>query len=329
MNIKGPFLGFGSPLLDMLAHVPEEFIAELPGGKGGMMEVDAAWHNNIISRLPQKPFTAPGGSAGNTVFALARLGLSCAMLGKLNNDEAGVLYRDLFQARGGDTSCFIAGGTRPTGRCLSLVTPDGERTMRTDLGASTELTAEEVAGIDFSRFGGVLLEGYMLFNAPAFDKVCECVRHAGCVTAMDLASYEVVNIFRSKLDTVLREYVDIVFANQDEAGAFAPDCKDPESQLARLREYCDTAVVKLGADGALISSGDSKTVYVPACKVANVCDTTAAGDLWQAGFLGGLLRGMSLEESGKLGARLSGEVVKVLGSALPETVWEEILSGLK
>ena len=328
MKITPPLLGFGSPLLDMLAHVPESFVAELPGGKGGMMEVDAEWHRDIISRLPGEPFSAPGGSAGNTVFALARLGVPCSMLGKLNNDSAGLLYRQLFVEKGGDDSCFVVGGERPTGRCLSLVTPDGERTMRTDLGASTELTADEAAGIDFSRFGCVLLEGYMLFNAPAFDQVCRSAKAAGCVVAMDLASYEVVNIFREKLDFVLKEYVDIVFANRDEAKAFAPECTAPAEQLARLREYCNTAGVKLGAAGAMISAEDAGTIIIPAEKVENVCDTTAAGDLWQAGFLGGLLKGMALYDAGKLGAKLSGEVVKVLGSVLPEEVWCGITGNL-
>ncbi len=326
MKISGPLLGFGSPLLDLLVHVPEEVVAALPGGKGGMESVDAAWHRQVTASLPVRPVTAPGGSAGNTVFALARLGEACSMLGKLGADEGGDFYRKRLRELGGGDDCFFSSDSAATGRCLSLITPDGERTMRTDLGASVLLTADEVEQVDFRRFGIVLIEGYMLFNSPAFDAVCRCAEEAGCVIAMDMSSYEVVNIFRDRIEDALDRYVDVIFANQDEARTFLPEASDDRSRLEILAGRCRTAVIKQGADGALIAGPDGERISVPAMKVAKVCDTTAAGDLWQAGFLAGLLRGWDMARAGALGAALSGEVVQVTGSVLPEDAWARIES---
>lgn len=303
--------------------VPEEFLGTIHGGKGGMEMVDAAWHEEVISRLPSPPSLIPGGSSGNTIFALARLGIPTAMLGKLGTDANGRYYAKRLCELGGEDSAFIWSETEPTGRCMSLVTPDSERTMRTHLGASVTLTPEEAASADFSRFALVHIEGYMLFNLPAVREVVKLAKAAGCEVSLDLASYEVVNIFRSDLQELLRDYIDIVFANEDEGRAFAGSECSTDEMLERLHELCAIAVLKLGREGARIMDREGRITRVGA-RVVTALDTTGAGDLWQAGFLFGYLNNHDWESCGRYGALLGAEVVQILGAQIPDERWDRI-----
>ncbi|MFO7725628.1 MAG: PfkB family carbohydrate kinase [Oceanipulchritudo sp.] len=143
LNTSFELVGVGNPILDVLSKIPESFLEQVGGEKGGMTLTDAESIAKWMAELPE-PFTeAPGGSAGNTVFAAARLGLRTTFLGKIGNDTGGTFYRERFEVLGGDASRFKA-GTIPNGRCLSLITPDSERTMRTDLGAAATLSPDEV-----------------------------------------------------------------------------------------------------------------------------------------------------------------------------------------
>lgn len=318
-------LGVGSPLLDVLAQVGDDFLKNnVSGAKGGMEMIDSAERNRLMQLLGENVEWVPGGSAGNTVFALARMGIDVAMLGKTGKDSEGRYYREKLVSLGGSDREFLQSETVPTGVCLSLITPDAERTMRSDLGAASCLTAEDVQQVDFSRYSIVLIEGYMLFSA-AFDAVIAGAKKAGCKIAFDLASFEVVNIFRDKINTLLND-VDILFANADEARALLGELPE-DRQLEELAGRCSTAVLKLGRRGAMVKSGQEKA-QVPAELVENPVDTTAAGDLWAAGFLYGFVKGHSLENCAKYGSILSGEVVKVIGSQLPNGSWKKIEKAL-
>lgn len=314
-------LGVGSPLLDILVRVDDAFLATIPGEKGGMLMVDAEFQQSVLERLPGNPQRVPGGSAGNTVFALARLGIDVAMFGKLGNDANGDFYRKRFRELGGSDAQFATTGDAPTGTCLSLITPDAERTMRSCLAASLLLRIDEAEQVDFSAYDWVYIEGYMLYSA-VLPTVMRRAKKAGCRIGLDLASFEVVRDFREDLPDILRNYVDVVLANEEEAAALF-DGMTTEEQLARLASWCDIAAIKLGRRGSLIRSGN-ETAKVPAQLVETPVDTTAAGDLWAAGFLYGVLRGRPLIEAGWYGSLISSEVVKVVGSELPEPVWNEI-----
>ena len=317
------FLGVGSPLLDLLAHVDDAFLAaNVPGEKGGMEMVEPEFQRKIIAKLSRKPQFAPGGSAGNTIFALARLGEKVAMFGKLGRDENGEFYRRRLRELGGDDSEFVTANTAPTGVCMSLITPDAERTMRSALSASLLLNPEEVQHVDFRRYDFVYIEGYMLYS-PVLDRVLEAAKSAGCRIGFDLASFEVVRNFRDKLPEMLKKYVDVLFANSDEAGERLGRDLGVDAWLENLSGWCDIAAVKLGRKGAAIRSG-KEIARVDALLVESPVDTTAAGDLWAAGFLHGLSTGAGLRRSGEFGSLLSSEVVKVVGSELPEKVWEQI-----
>lgn len=204
-------LGVGSPLLDILVEVDDVFLAErVSGDKGGMEMVDAAAQQAILAQLPGKPRLVPGGSAGNTVFALARLGLDCAMFGKLGNDDNGRFYRNRLKELGGSDEAFFVTDEQPTGTCLSMVTPDAERTMRSCLAASLLLRPEEAETIDFSKYDFVYIEGYMLFSA-VLPTVMRNAKAAGCRIGLDMASFEVVRTFREDLPDILKNYVDVVW----------------------------------------------------------------------------------------------------------------------
>lgn len=312
-------IGVGSPIMDLLAQVDDAFVAGIDGAKGGMELVTPEGMEGLLGAVPGNLVTAPGGSAANTTFALARVGVPCAFLGKLGADDLAAEYRETFEKLGGDVSRFKATDAAPTARCLSLVTPDSERTMRTDLGAAALLAPEEVSASDFTGAALAHIEGYLLFNPALAERVLASAKEAGCEVSLDLGSFEVVHAARDTLSGLLRDYVDIVFANEDEAEAFCGS-REPAKALDSLRQHCGIAAAKQGAEGAVID-GHGERVTVPARKVATVIDTTGAGDFWAAGFLYGHLHGLPLQTCGMLGSLFGAEVVQHLGVDLGPESW--------
>lgn len=319
-------IGIGSPIVDAIAEVDDSFIGQIDGEKGGMELVDAPTIDGLTQKVGKKPAKAPGGSAGNTLFALARMGASTSFLGKTGNCENGAFYRDRFAELGGDATRFKI-GDKPNGRCLSLVTPDGERTMRTDLGAAMTLDPAEISVEDFKGCDHAHIEGYLLFNEDLMRRVLESAKEAGCTISLDLASFEVVNATKGILPDILRDYVDIVFANEEEGEAFTGIKEDYEAMAKKLAELCDIAVVKVGAKGSYVARGGEVTKVEP-MRAAKVVDTTGAGDLWAAGFLYGWADGRDLPECAKIGSILGAAVVQERGSVLPENVWGDILESI-
>lgn len=285
--------------------------------------VDAQQLEAMLEELQHGHELAPGGSAGNTAYAAGRLGTKVGFLGKLGNCESADFYRDRFAGIGADLSRFKVGDI-PNARCLSLVTPDSQRTMRTDLGAAMTLSPEEITAADFEGVKHVHMEGYLAFNRDLKLHVLEHAKEAGCTTSFDMASFEVVHASHDVLDGWLRDYIDIVFANEDEAKAFFPDLGDDYLAMAeKFTEFCDIAAVKLGRDGSLVAR-EGETREVEPLIVSQPVDTTGAGDYWAGGFLNAWLKGESLEESGRRGSILGAEVVQVIGASLPEKRWEQI-----
>ena len=328
MTFETPsIIGVGSPIVDIVTDISEETLARVPGGKGGMILVDAAEMNLLEQLIDEKNHVmTPGGSAGNTVFALARAGIYASMLGKLGNDTNGAFYRDTFASLGGDTSRFRVNDTVGTAACISMVTPDHERTMRTHLGAAATLDPSEVQIDDFAGIAITHIEGYLLFNPALMTAVLNSAKEAGSLVSLDLGSYEVVEASNDILPGLLEEYVDIVYANEDEAKRFCGE-DDPKHGLMSLASVCRTAVVNMGADGSLITDGD-ETIEVAAIPVKRVVDTTGAGDYWAAGFLYGRINGQPLGVCGQIGALFGSSVVQVMGAKLPEPMWERILKSL-
>lgn len=330
MGKKYQLVGVGSPVVDILARVSEDFVATIDGAKGGMELVDSGQMAALLQRLEQQGIETvhvPGGSAGNTVLAAANLGLRCSFVGKLGEDAAAGVYRDAFAAQGIDVSRFKQAALA-NASCLSLITPDGERTMRTNLAAAMTLAPQEITAADFADTAHVHIEGYLLFNRDLAVQVLQTAHAAGCSISLDLASFEVVNAAGDILPQLLRDYVDIVFANEDEARAFTGLGDDFEAMLAQLAELSAVAVVKLGKDGSLIRS-KGQTHRIAAQHVAYPLDTTGAGDFWAAGFLYGYLNGQDMAACGSYGSRLGAEVVQVVGASLPASRWQVVRNELR
>lgn len=323
MNSDFIIIGVGSPIVDSIAHIEEDFLGIVGGDKGGMLLADADTIGHLIQRIPKIPHPSPGGSAGNTLFALAKMGAATSFLGKIGNCDRGQFYRSRFTELGGDARRFKLGDC-PNGHCLSLVTPDGERTMRTDLGAAMTLTPEEISAEDFAGCTHAHIEGYLLFNAQLMQHVLDSAKEAGCSISLDLASFEVVNAAKDTLPTILKDYVDIVFANEEEAAAFTGLDEDYAAMAEQLATLCDIAAVKVGAQGSYVAAGGAvrKIAPVPA---AQVVDTTGAGDLWAAGFLYGWSRKLPLEDCARIGSLLGSAVVQTQGSELSDEVWADIM----
>lgn len=312
------FIGVGAPLVDMLAHVEESFIASVPGEKGGMALVDAAGMGELVGQLAEPARMMPGGSAANTIQGLGKLGARCTFLGKLGQDESASYFRQAFAESGVDLSRLKTDPDQETGRCLSLITPDSERTCRTHLGAAMGLTPGDVQTDDFRGCANAHVEGYLLFNRELTQRVLDCALEAACCVSLDLASFEVVEANRELLPELLDKYVDVVFANETEAETFCGSA-DPEAGVAALSRHCRAGAVKIGPQGAYLWR-DGEREFVPARQVTAV-DTTGAGDLWAAGFLHGHVRGCELAACGRFGALTGAEVVQLVGATIPEAKW--------
>jgi sugar/nucleoside kinase (ribokinase family) len=318
-------VGVGSPIMDLLARVPDDFLVRhVPGAKGGMVLVDGDEMQRILGQLAGEPAYATGGSAANAVFNAGRLGLRTTFVGKLGNDRLAGIYRDTFAAAGVDTHRFKQGHS-PNARCLALVTPDAQRTLRTHLGAAMTLAPEEISPADFAGCRHAHIEGYLVFNRALADAVLGAARTAGCTTSLDLSSFEVVEASRDWLFAQFRRGIDVVFANEDEIRALFQDQKSDYATLAReLARHGVLAAVKVGRDGAWIAR-DAELHRIAPVAVADVIDTNGAGDAWAAGFLFGHLRGWPLPAAGALASLLGAETVMHVGPIIPETSWQVLL----
>lgn len=314
-------LGVGSPIMDLLAPVPDAFLAHVRGEKGGMVLVDHDEMHQILSRLEIAPAYSTGGSAANATFNATRLGLRTSFLGKLGNDALADSYRHAFAAAGVDASRFKRGDL-PNARCLALVTPDAQRTMRTCLAAAMTLAPAEISPADFAGCRHAHIEGYLVFNQALADAVLASARAAGCTVSLDLSSFEVVNASRDWLFSQFHKGIDVVFANEDEIRALYQDRVSDYSTLARrLAGHGVLAAVKLGGDGAWIAHEQALHRIEPVI-VSDVIDTNGAGDAWAAGFLYGYLKRWPLPAAGALASLVGAETVRHLGPIIPAAQWQ-------
>ena len=316
-------IGVGSPIMDLVASVPESFLAHVHGDKGGMVLVDSPEMERLVRLLPSPPATSTGGSAANAIFNAARLGLRTTFLGKLGNDDVAHAYRQRFASAGVDVSRFKTAAV-PNARCLALVTPDAQRTLRTDLGAAMTLSPAEITPADFAGCRHAHIEGYLVFNQALADAVLNAARASGCTVSLDLSSFEVVGASRDWLFQQFGHGLDIVFANEDEIRALFQDQTSSYADLARrLASHGVLAAVKVGKDGAWLARGTELHRVEPVV-VADVVDTNGAGDSWAAGFLTGYLLAWPLARCGALASHVGAETVRHLGPIIPDDHWREL-----
>ena len=261
-----------------------------------------------------------GGSADNTIRAMARLGSDVGFIGKVGKDTTGEFFEQALTNLGIQPVIFRGEGR--SGKCVSLISPDGERTMLTHLGAAMELSATELSEEMFEGYDCLYVEGYLVQDHTLIEQAMRLAKSQGLKVAIDLASFNVVEENREFLHHLATEYVDIVFANEDEAKAFIGE-GEPINALQVISELCEIAVVKIGMKGALIKCGD-EVIHVGIMEAAKRVDTTGAGDFYAAGFMHGLCEGLALRQCGTIGAITAGKVIEVVGTTLGEEAWQEI-----
>ena len=315
-------IGIGNALTDMLVNLKSDAVLDTFGiARGSMSLVDSALQSKISKSVAGLPYSLSlGGSADNTIRAMARLGTQVGFIGKVGRDTTGDFFEQALQNLGIAPTIFR--GEHRSGKCVSLVSPDGERTMLTHLGAAMELRAEEISAEIFDGYDCLYIEGYLVQDHSLIESAMRMAKSRGLKVAIDLASFNVVEENRDFLRRITREYVDIVFANEDEAKVFSGE-SEPINALQHISEMCDLAVVKIGTKGALIKHG-SEVIHVGIMAAAKRVDTTGAGDFYAAGFMHGLCEELSLRQCGTIGAITAGKVIEVVGTTLGEDAWSDV-----
>lgn len=314
-------IGIGNALTDVLVTLEsDDLLNKLDIEKGCVKFVDEKGFeelNGIISGMKSKKAT--GGSAGNTIRALSMLGASCGFIGKVGDDEYGKFYAKSLSKLG--VEAVMLPGELSSGVAVTFITPDKQRTFCDYLGSAATLHEGDLTLDMFKGYTCLYVEGYLVQNHDMVVKAMELATQAGLQICLDLASANIVRDDLEFFTYLVNKYVDIVFANEDEAKAFTG--LEPEQAIDEIAKACSIAVVKVGKHGAYIKKG-TEMIHVPALDVKNVADTTGAGDYFAAGFLYGLLGGYSFEKCGKIGSILSGRVIQTIGASLTDRAWAKV-----
>ncbi|WP_430817636.1 adenosine kinase [Carboxylicivirga sp. RSCT41] len=318
-------LGLGNALVDILAILEnDQLLEKLDLPKGSMQLVDETAAQKVQEATSHiKKDLASGGSAANTIHGLASLGVKTGFIGKIGKDDLGEVFKkDMTEHN--ITPHLLESDTK-SGHANALISPDSERTFATYLGAAVELSQDDIVDELFADYKYFHVEGYLVQNKSLIEKAYKMAKANGLITSIDLASFNVVEDNLEFLRDLVHNYVDIVFANEEEAKAYTG--KEGEEALHQLAEGTEVAILKLGKEGSMIKRADEvvKVGIIPATSI----DTTGAGDLYAAGFLFGLIQDLSLEKCGKIGSILSGNVIEVVGPKMNESKWGNIQKLIK
>lgn len=314
-------IGMGNALVDVLATLQDDsLLDEMNLPKGSMQLIDEDKFLKIRDKFAEmKTHKATGGSAGNTMLALANLGLQPGFIGKVGNDDFGQYFKKNGVKRGIDMKLML--GNLPTGVASTFISPDGERTFGTYLGAAATMTAENLTLDMFRGYAYLYIEGYLVQDHELILRAMQLGKEAGAQICLDMASYNIVAEDLDFFTSLVNKYVDIVFANEDEARAYTG--KEAWEAINEISSMCSIAVVKLGAQGSCIKKG-TECIKLEIPPVKKVLDTTGAGDYYAAGFLYGLTSGYSLEKCSIIGSILASSVIQVVGTTLSKKKWDEI-----
>ncbi|TAL36116.1 MAG: adenosine kinase [Spirochaetes bacterium] len=325
-NIEGiPIMfdvaGIGSALMDFTIEVDEAVLGRLGLTKGTMQLVDEERSRSVLAVLASYPMQkTPGGSAANTVAGVSVLGGRGLFIGKVGNDDFGALYRSESERVG--VAVRLAGHERLTGHAITLITPDGERTFATHLGAALFLRKEDIAEADIAQARILHIEGYLLEDPDlkaASLRAMEIAHRCGAQVSIDLADPALIQRNFDEFHTLAKERADILFVNEEEAETFTG--KKGAQAAEVLGGYSRIAVVKLGGKGSIVHSG-GRSIEIPSYKVDAV-NTNGAGDMYAAGFLYGLAHGLPLERCGRIASHAAALVVAQVGARLTSRIYAD------
>lgn len=311
-------LGMGNALIDVLVRVKDDNVFQSMGlVKGGMTLIDEEKFKQISQEFEKMETSiVSGGSAANAIVGLANLDILTGFVGRVGSDIYGNLFKkDLMQY---GVCPHLTYADEISGVASTFISEGGERTFGTFLGAAALLDEEDLSIEDFRGYDLFYIEGYLVQSYALIRRAMQLAKEAGLMIALDLASYNVVEANKDFLLTIIPKYVDIVFANEEEARAMFG--QDPEIAVEQLSEMTRLAVVKAGKNGSWVQRGAYK-VHVDSTPNITCLDATGAGDLYAAGFLYGIANEKDLEISAKMGTLLAEEVIQHIGPKIPLERW--------
>jgi sugar/nucleoside kinase (ribokinase family) len=323
-SAKYDVLGIGNAIFDVLVQTDEKFLADHGMTKGSMALIDEARAASIYRDMG--PATEmSGGSGANTIVGIANLGARAAFIGKVRDDQIGGLYAHDIRAAGVAFETQAAADGPASGCSYILVTPDGERTMNTYLGAAQNLTPADVDEAQVAASAVLYLEGYLWDPASAkeaFVKASTIAHGAGRQVALTMSDSFCVDRYRDEFLGLMRNgTADLIFANEAELRSLY-QTPDFDAALTQLRNDVKLGIVTRSEKGCVVASAEG-VIAVPAFPIPKLVDTTGAGDLFAAGFLFGLVRGAGYEKAGMLGGLAAAEVIQHIG-ARPQVSLKEL-----
>jgi sugar/nucleoside kinase (ribokinase family) len=306
--------GVGNAIVDVIAPCEDNFLRAQNIEKGAMTLIDEARAEALYSAMaPGKEVS--GGSAANTLAGIASIGGKGAYIGKVADDDLGKIFRHDLNAAGVDYTTPPLDGGPLTARCLINVTPDAQRSMSTFLGASVHFSEDDIDAEKISAARITYLEGYLFDRdeaKAAFVKAAEIARAAGRLTSLTLSDSFCVDRHRPAFRQLVRNHVDILFANEDEITSLY-EATSFDDAIDQVRQETRIAAITRSEKGAVLIEGGEATT-IPAEPVDKIVDTTGAGDLFAAGVLSGLSKGLDLTSSGRLGAIAAAEIISHIGA---------------
>jgi sugar/nucleoside kinase (ribokinase family) len=316
-------LGIGSPLLDITINIEDKDLASLDFKKGSSMLISQAESENILKILNgSKQWIAPGGSVQNTLSGLAALGNHPAFLGVIGDDKHGRDYSRLI-GEAGITSFLQKNENFATGHSIILITPDGERTMATCLGAALAFNKNQISEEQIENSRILHLEAYQLEDEVLREAVLRAIgiaKKAGVLISLDLSDAGLVCRNKLLFKQIVKDHINILFANETEAKEFTD--KDGYDALKAISNNCDIAIVKLGEKGSLIKTGD-EIFQIEPVKV-EVINTNGAGDTYAAGILHGILNQLDLKSAGDIASHISALTVASQGATMDKKHFDKI-----
>ncbi len=306
--------GIGNAIVDVLAHCEESFIADEGMTKGSMALIDDQQAVSLTEKMVN-PTTVSGGSVANSLAGLAQLGARTSFIGKVRNDQLGNQFREGMEKEGINFPIPAATKGKPTARCLISVTPDGERTMNTYIGVCADVEPEDIDANLIKDAQVMLIEGYLWDQDSAKQAITQAVeiaKQAGTKVAFSLSDLFCVDRHRDEFKALIRDYVDILFANEGEMMSLGQQ-DTIEANITMFTDQTEMVCTTLGNKGSIIAKGDERIEVAPATLNGEVVDMTGAGDLYAAGVLYGFTHGMNMADAGALGSKCAADIIQQMG----------------
>lgn len=319
-------LGISNAIVDVLAHVDDEFLAEIGAPRGSMTLIDEARAHEIYELMG--PATEmSGGSVANTVAGFANLGGAAAYIGRVRDDQLGEIFGHDMRSLGVDVRLQPASDGLPTARCHVLIDPHGQRTMQTYLGACTELSVSDITPETIGAPAVILLEGYVwdIADGPALAAAAMAIaKDCNSKVALSLSDSYCVERHREAFYAAVRDGVDIIVADEEEVAALL-QTDSHEETMAALKGYHNLFAMTRSEKGSVVVHGD-EIVIQPATPVEIIVDTTGAGDAYTAGFLLGWTADMSLKKCAELGTYCATRVIQQVGARIEPGLMDDYLA---